>query len=122
MFSIMLRSWFARLRKPMGKKSLIEIDSKLTAIGLSDAALDQQSPVKIAKWLDVDSEECRNCDPDLALTKKWIKLLMSGKDPALFTDASGRIWGKGNEGKFYPFHFDYGTLQYGFKIVTKAFS
>lgn len=63
---------------------------------LSVQQLDAQSPVKIDKWLDVESEECRDKDSDHALTKKWIKMLMSGDDPQLFTDNFGRIWGKEN--------------------------
>ena len=39
-----------------------------------------------------------------------------------FVDTLGRIWGKGKEGSFYPFHFELGPtrLLYGFKISATS--
>lgn len=79
--------------------------------------LDSQCKVKITRWIDIDSEECAMLDPDIALAKKWAKLLMP--DGSLFTDSEGRIWGKGKEG-YYPFHFEVGNKLYGYRMSKKA--
>jgi len=43
------------------------------------------------------------------------------KEPAyLFTDSMGRVWGKGENGKYYPYHYDYGKKLYGIRISKKA--
>lgn len=82
--------------------------------------LDAQSPVQIDKWLDVDSEECREKDDNYDLTKKILK--MGFEEPAfLFVDSLGRIWGKSEEGEpMYPFHFEYGKKLIGFRISKRA--
>ena len=80
--------------------------------------LDKQSLIKIDKWLDIDSEECQDKDPDLALTKKWMKI--GFEDKFLFADSLGRIWGRGNEGRFFPYHFNVGKKLYGIRIAKKA--
>jgi hypothetical protein len=36
-------------------------------------------------------------------------------------DSQGRIWGQGKEqGKYYPFHLEYGNKLIGLKLSTKA--
>ena len=88
---------------------------------MSPSELDRQSPVKIVRWIDVDSEEAKANDDNRALTKQMLK--MGFQEPAfMFVDTLGRIWGKGKEGSFYPFHFELGPtrLLYGFKISAKA--
>jgi len=84
---------------------------------LSAKELDAQCKVNINRWIDIDSEECAMLDPDIALAKKWAKLLMP--DGSLFTDSEGRIWGKGNDG-YYPYHFEVGTKRYGYRMSKKA--
>ena len=86
-------------------------------INLSPQQLDQQSPVKIERWLDIDSEECCAKDPDIALTKKWLRIGL--EDKFLFLDTYGRVWGKGKE-KYYPYHFNIGPKNYGFRVAKKA--
>ena len=83
----------------------------MNRLPLSHEELTKQSPVKIDKWLDIDSEECKDKDPDIALTKKWLKI--GFEDKFLFTDEQGCIWGRGKEGRFFPYHFDYGKKLYG---------
>lgn len=80
--------------------------------------LDIQSQVKIDKWLDLNSEECKDKDPDIALTKKWLRL--GAKENFLFVDVLGRIWGKGDNGYYYPYHFDYGKKVYGVRLAVMA--
>ena len=81
--------------------------------------LDAQSKIKIDRWIDVDSEECRDKDDNYAFTKKCIKLGFQ-EQAYLFTDLHGRIWGKGQDGYFYPFHFEYGKKLIGYRLSKKA--
>ena len=90
----------------------------MNRLPITHAELVKQSPVKIDKWLDIDSEECKDKDPDHALTKKWLKI--GFEDKFLFTDAEGCIWGRGSEGRFFPYHFDYGKKLYGFRLSKTA--
>jgi hypothetical protein len=92
---------------------------KLNKLSLTPEELDRQSPIKIDKWLDIDSEECKDKDPDHALTKKWLK--MCAKDNFLQVDKHGRVWGKGpNQESYFPYHFDYGKKKYGFRLALAA--
>lgn len=86
---------------------------------LSPAYLDSQSKVAISRWVDVDSEECRDIDDDYAFTKKILKNGFADP-PFLFTDRLGRIWGKGNAGEFWPLHFEYGSKLIGYRLSKKA--
>lgn len=83
--------------------------------------LDEQSPVIIDKWVDVDSEECRDKDDNRDFTKKILR--MGFEDPAfLFVDSLGRIWGKPTDPgtPAYPFHFEYGKKLIGYRISKRA--
>ena len=86
---------------------------------LTPHQLDLQSKIKIDKWLDIDSDEVRNLDDNYAFTKKCIKL--GFQEPAyMFTDTNGRIWGKGTDGLYYPFHFNRGKILIGYRLSKKA--
>ena len=91
---------------------------KPQTLSLSPAVLDQQSEVKIDKWIDINSEECKDKDDNLKLTKSWLK--MGVEDGYLQADRLGRIWGKGKEGKFYPYHLEYGKKLYGIRLAVVA--
>lgn len=80
--------------------------------------LDAQNPIKIERWIDLDTEEWREMDDDPGLTKKMMKIGFEAG--ALFLDSNGRIWGKGEGGKYYPFHFDRGPKNYGYRLPKKA--
>jgi hypothetical protein len=81
--------------------------------------LDAQSQIVISKWVDLDSEEWRQLDDDPSFTKKIIRLGM--QEPAyLATDLSGRIWGRGENGRYYPLHFENGKRLIGVRISKKA--
>jgi hypothetical protein len=84
---------------------------------MSPKELDAQSPVKIDEWLDIDGERCKELDPDRKNTKFFMKI--GFEDKFLFTDISGRIWGRGSD-NYYPFHFNIGKKLYGFRIAKKA--
>ena len=85
----------------------------------SPKELDAQCQVQLDGWVDLDSERWRETDSDPALTKKWLVMLM--KEPAyLFTDSDGRVWGKGENGIYYPYHYEYGKKKYGLRISKKA--
>jgi hypothetical protein len=89
--------------------------NKLSATPLE---LDIQSRVKIDKWLDIDSEECKDKDPDITLTKKWLR--SGAENNFLFVDTLGRIWGTGDNGYYFPYHFEYGKKVYGFRLAVMA--
>jgi hypothetical protein len=91
---------------------------EMKVLPLPPAELDKQSPVKVDEWLDIESEKCKDKDPDLSLTKKWMK--MGFESGFLFLDSLGRVWGVGNRKVFYPFHFNIGKVIYGFRIAKKA--
>lgn len=82
--------------------------------------LDAQSKIQLDGWVDLDSEEWRQVDDLPALTKKAIKLLMTGDPQYLFTDLLGRVWGKGEDNCFYPFHVEYGSKKFGIRMPKKA--
>lgn len=81
--------------------------------------LDFQSEVKINRWIDIDSEECKLLDDNIEFTKKVLKIGF-GKEPFFILDKEGRIWGKSDNGKYYPFHFEYGKQLIGYRISKKA--
>lgn len=86
----------------------------------SPKELDAQSRVKIDKWIDLDSEECRELDENYKETKRWYRLL--SVEPAyLQTDSDGRIWGRSEkEGVWFPFHFDRYGKNYGYRLSKRA--
>src|SRR5260370_40855580 len=70
--------------------------------------LDAQCSVRINRWVDLFSEEARNIDPDHKLSVEWYKILT--KSPAtLHLDSDGRILGLGTDGKYFPYHIDFGN-------------
>lgn len=88
-------------------------------MALSSKFLDEQSLVKIDRWVDIDSDECKVMDDDHDFTKK-VQRMGFQDPPFLFTDSDGRIWGKGEGDRFYPFHFEYGKKLIGYRISKKA--
>ena len=83
--------------------------------------LEAQSPVKIVRWVDIDSDDWRELDDTPAFTKKCLKF--GFEEPAfMFCDSLGRVWCKPQEeGKpFVPFHFEYGSTLIGYRISKKA--
>lgn len=81
--------------------------------------LEAQSPVKIDRWVDVYSEECRMMDDTYDFTKKIMRL--GFEDGWMFTDSEGRIWGKDKTGgPCFPFHFEYGNQLIGYRISKRA--
>jgi len=87
---------------------------------LSPKELDTQSKIKISKWIDVESEECRALDDNYALTKKMIRMLYEKEPAYLFTDQRGYLWGMGEDGRYYPFHFEYQGKLIGYRLSKKA--
>ena len=85
----------------------------------SPKELDAQSAIKIDRWIAIDSEEWKELDDNPALTKKFLRL--GFQEPAyLFTDTLGRVWGRGENGKYYPFHFNKGKTLIGYRLPQKA--
>ena len=84
---------------------------------LSPKELDQQCRIKISRWVDIFSQECREMDNDHQLTIKWFKLLQGD---TLLTDRDGRVWGKGKDNYWYPFHFEYGKSLIGYRVSARA--
>lgn len=89
----------------------------------SPKELDNQASVKIKRWIDIHSEECRMKDQNQKTAIKWMRLLMASPGPALFTDSNGRLWGKGKEGGYFPYHFeDENHNLYGYRLSKNAFN
>lgn len=86
----------------------------------SPQKLDEQATVKIERWIDVGSEEWKEMDDNPSFTKKCIRLGLHEQPAFLFTDALGRIWGKGENGTYYPFHLEHGKKLYGLRIAVLA--
>lgn len=81
--------------------------------------LDAQSKIKVDRWIEVGSEEWKELDDNPSFTKKCIKL--GFMEPAyFFADALGRIWGKGEDGLYYPFHFKSFGAIIGYRMSTRA--
>jgi hypothetical protein len=87
---------------------------------LTPYQLDLQSKIKIDKWLDVDSDEVRSMDDNHSLTKLILRRLYEEQPAYLFTDTLGRLWGKGEDSIYYPFHFNYGNKLIGYRLIKKA--
>ena len=86
-------------------------------LDLTTKSLDQQSSVRIDKWIELDSEEWKNVDDNPSFTKKCIKIGFEEK--FIFTDSLGRLWCKGSN-CYHPFHLEYKNCYYGLKISAKA--
>lgn len=89
-----------------------------TKLNISPIELDSQSHIRIDKWLDLNSSECKEKDPNHFLTKKFLKIGI--EDNFLFTDQLGRVWGKGKNNNYYPFHFNIGKTLYGIRLSNTA--
>ena len=83
--------------------------------------LDKQSPIKIDRWIDVDSEEWREKDDTPAFTKKCLRYGLE-ENGFFILDSLGRVWAKPNgTSPFYiPFHFNLRGKTYGYRLTTKA--
>lgn len=94
--------------------------SKTTKLNINPLELDNQSPIKINRWMNVESEAFKDMDDNEEFTKTILK--MGFESPQfLWLDSKGRIWGKGNEkDKYYPLHLTYGGLNIGFMISRTA--
>lgn len=80
---------------------------------MTPSEFENQSPIKINKWIDIGSEEHRMLDPDYKLAISWFKMLTKSGD--LVTDSLGRIWGKSKNNNWYPYHFNIGKINYGYR-------
>ncbi len=86
---------------------------------MTPAELDKQSPVKIDRWVDIDSEEAKTLDEDRALTKKMVRI--GFEDKWMITDNLGRIWGfNAEKNLFFPFHFENGKELIGYRMAKVA--
>jgi len=85
---------------------------------LNPQELDSQSVIKIDRWIDIESEECKNLDENYSLSKKWMKMLMESN--YLKSDSLGRLWCHSENGNFFPYHFEVGTKLYGFRLSKVA--
>ena len=85
----------------------------------SPSQLDNQSPVKIVRWLDIDSNELNQIDNYYSLTKKWLAMLLNNDTFKL--DSLGRVWGfNKDKNQYYPYHIEYNNQLIGIKVSKKA--
>lgn len=88
-------------------------------IKMSPQEFDNQSPVKIDRWIDIDSKEAIEKDENRPLTKKMI--MIGFEDGWMTFDSLGRIFGKDPKRNIYfPFHFECGKELVGFRMAKKA--
>ncbi len=82
--------------------------------------LDRQSPIKVARWLDLYSEECARLDEDIIVSRKWAENLLNHPN-GLVMDSLGRLWGPKPDGTYYPFHFITDNNEIiGYRFAAKA--
>jgi hypothetical protein len=86
---------------------------------MSPQELDKQSLISIDEWLELGSQRCKELDQEPHLTKYMLRFGFMDP-PFFFVDTLGRIFGKGKEGRYYPFHIEVGNKKYGFKISARA--
>lgn len=90
---------------------------------MTPAELDAQSPIKVNRWVDVHSDECKIIDDGTHdFTLLCIKYGM--EDGSMFTDSLVRLWGKWGNGPCHPFHAEYGSqiIDFPRKQQTKMLS
>lgn len=86
---------------------------------LNPEQLDAQCPVKIDRWIDIDSEEAKRIDDNRAFTKKIIKIGFEGS--YLFIDTHGRLWGKTKKcDQYSPLHIEHGNKLIGYRMSKNA--
>lgn len=87
---------------------------------MTPAELDAQSKIKVDRWIEVHSQECKDIDDGL----HWftIKCMNIGfEDGFMFVDTLGRIWGRNREtSECYPFHTEHGKELVGYRLAKKA--
>jgi hypothetical protein len=86
----------------------------------SPQELDAQSKIQISRWIDIESQECREIDENYSFTKQMIRTLHDQEPQYLFTDQNGRLWGKGVDQRYYPFHMEYKGKLIGYRLSKKA--
>jgi hypothetical protein len=80
--------------------------------------LDLQCPLVMSDWIDIYSERAKELDDDHQLTLKWLKI---GVDAGfMFVDNQGRIFGRSEGNKWYPYHFEAYGKKYGYKVSSLA--
>ena len=87
---------------------------------LSAKELDEQCQINLESWIELDSQRWRDLDDDPSFTKRVLKVAL--EEPAfLYFDIQGRLWGKGNEGNYFPFHIETSNgKKYGIRVSKKA--
>lgn len=100
----------------------MKIDPKklgISRLPLTSSALLAQTHVRIDRWVDINSEECADLDPDMELTHRILKIGVEAG--VMGVDGQGRIWGRGpNAEKYYPLHFEWGKKLIGYRFASTA--
>lgn len=92
---------------------------------LSAKELDDQSEIKIHRWVEIGSEEQRFLDDTPEFTSQILKMGLKDtpEEPAfLCFDSHGRLWSaKANaSGKYFPLHFEVNNRCYGYRNSKTA--
>lgn len=86
---------------------------------MTPTELDSQSPVKVDRWIDFNSEESKTLDTARVVTKQAIRIGFSRG--IMMFDTFGRVWGLNDEDKkFYPLHFKKGDQVIGYRMSERA--
>lgn len=84
----------------------------------SPAILDAQAPVKIDRYVVLDSPEWRKTDDDPKTTKALLRFGL--QSDSLMVDVNGRVWSQEFRGKCCPIHFECGNELIGIRLSQQA--
>ena len=93
---------------------------KIKVLEISPKELDSQSPVVIDRWVDIDSQECKELDDDRKTTLMMMKSGIEGD--YMMVDKDGRVFVKSpEESTYFPLHFEWRKKELiGYRITKKA--
>lgn len=88
-------------------------------LSLTPVELDAQSPIKVERWVDIDSREMQEMDDMPTLTRNWLQIGM--KQDVFKLDSQGRVWYQINKNEPYqPFTFTYYGREIGIRMSVMA--
>ncbi len=80
--------------------------------------LDLQNQVEIDRWVDYDSPEFKKIDQYPYFTKQCLQYGFEAE--FMIIDDKARVWGRGADGRYFPFHLEDGKKKVGVRLPGKA--
>lgn len=88
-------------------------------LNLKPDMLDEQSPVSIDEWVDLNSNRHLSVDDNPKLTKQWLAMLT--ESGAFQRDLLGRVWGfSPDKNYYYPYHVEHLGKKYGIRVSREG--